>query len=210
MSHMHNTNKHTRCWMWIAVGLFLFLVCLTMWNYQRLQDINEQEQIVYELDKCIVQDVEQALTAKLLNMTEADEITKIYGKFIRLTDVHWSRPNYFGQLVVRLDFSATAHFQKAQVPVNLGITEPLPPMPKPNSEGNTSRQQQANPSDDLSQDIAITSLQMVPSEQSIQELISNGRELKIIDNRFWLVHKDRSRGVIIIEGWANHQDFTSK
>jgi len=80
-----------------------------------------QHQHMMEVDERIINEVENALILKLRSLPEDDDITQKYGKFIKLSNVHWDRPGYAFQLIIRLDWSATAHFEKAQVHITLGI-----------------------------------------------------------------------------------------
>ncbi len=60
-----------------------------------------QRQHIREIDQRIVIEVEHALTSKLRSLPEDDDITHRYGRFIKLANVNWDRPNYAWQLVVR-------------------------------------------------------------------------------------------------------------
>ena len=95
------------------------IVCAIGWAWYR--DDSQQRQRLREADEKIVTEVEDLLTSRLRSLGEQDAITQRYGKFIKLTNVHWDRPSYTWQLVVRLDWSATAHFEKAQASIYLGI-----------------------------------------------------------------------------------------
>ena len=75
----------------------------------------------YLNDQRIVSEVERTLTSTLRSLDQTHPISQRFGAFIKLTDVHWNRPGYAWQLVERLDLSATAHFEKAQASISLGI-----------------------------------------------------------------------------------------
>ena len=123
------------------------------------------------------------VTSKLRGLAEDDDITHRYGRFIKLTDVSWNRPSYMWQLVVRLDWSATAHFDKAQARITLGI--------------------------DQGETLAIQRLEMHPSEELLRrERPEIAGELVLIDGELWCVdEKHTSKGRCTIEGRARHPDF---
>lgn len=196
-------HQHARWTIWMGAGLALCVMCLSVWSIVQRQHVRERRQRIHELDERVAQDVEQALIAKLRGLTDADDITQRYGKFEKLTHVHWRRPNYFWQLVVRLDFSATAHFQKAQARVYLGIDKggATPPV------DNLGREHEADPSGAHSQVVTISRLEMSPSEQWRRENSASAGELKVINNELWRVDKYSGRGPCVIKGWANHPDF---
>ena len=139
-----------------------------------------QRQHIREIDQRIVIEVEHALTSKLRGLAEDDDITHRYGRFIKLADVSWDRPNYAWQLIVRLDWSATAHFEKAQAQIKLGIVR-----------GET---------------LAIQRLEMHPSEEWRREHPALAGELVLIDGELWCVNEQTKRKCTI-DGWARHPDF---
>ena len=142
-----------------------------------------QRQHIREIDQRIVIEVEHALTSKLRGLAEDDDITHRYGRFIKLADVSWDRPNYAWQLIVRLDWSATAHFEKAQAQIKLGIVR-----------GET---------------LAIQRLEMHPSEEWRREHPALAGELVLIDGELWLVN-EHSKSRCTVDGWARHPDFLYK
>jgi len=96
--------------------------------------------------------------------------------------VNWNRPSYAWQLVVRLDWSATAHFEKAQARITLGI--------------------------DQGETLAIQRLEMHASEELRREHPEIAGELVLIDGGLWCVgEKYNSKGRCTIDGWATHPDF---
>ena len=137
-------------------------------------------QHIRKVDERIVIEVEDALTSKLRSLPEDDEITQRYGKFIELTNVSWNRPSYAWQLIVRLDWSATAHFEKAQARITLGI--------------------------DRGETLAIERLEMCPSEEWRREHPELAGELVLIDGELWIVN-EQSKMRCTVDGWARHPDF---
>jgi len=97
--------------------LVLFLVSVGAWQANEFH----HRRWLHKLDMRIGQEIEQALDAKLRNLGPNDEITNRYGTFVRLTDVRIERPSYMWMLIVRLELTAIAHFEKGQINVALGI-----------------------------------------------------------------------------------------
>lgn len=97
--------------------LVLFLMLVGAWQAYEFH----HRWWLHKLDMRIGQEIEQALDAKLRSLSPTDEITNRYGRFVRLTDVRIERPSYMWMLVVRLDLTVTAHFEKGQINVALGI-----------------------------------------------------------------------------------------
>jgi hypothetical protein len=97
--------------------LVLFLVSVGAWQAYEFH----HRWWLRKLDMRIGQEIEQVLDAKLRSLGPDDEITARYGKFVELTDLRIERPSYMGMLIVRLDLTAAAHFEKGQINVELGI-----------------------------------------------------------------------------------------
>ena len=132
-------------------------------------------QHIRRVDERIVIEVEDALISKLRSLSEDDEITQRYGKFIELTNVSWDRPRYAWQLIVRLDWSATAHFEKAQARITLGI--------------------------DRGETLAIERLEMRPSEEWRREHPELAGEFVLIDGELWVVNEQsKTKDVRLMDG----------
>lgn len=97
--------------------LVLFLVSVGAWQAYEFH----HRRWLHKLDMRIGQEIEQALDARLRSLGPSDEITNRLGPFARLTDVRIDRPDYMWMLIVRLDLTATAHFEKGQAQIMLGI-----------------------------------------------------------------------------------------
>jgi hypothetical protein len=171
---------------------------------------------IREVDERIAQEVEQFLIQKLRDLPDDSEITQRYGKFQRLSEVRYNRPNYFGMLIVRLDFTAVAHFEKAQARVGLGIisssTGP--------AESYADADADADETDPDADEIGVVPdewspseinlrLVMVPSAEQMREHPERVRELKVIDGEMWVV-TDRGRTLCTFDGWVGHPDFLNE
>jgi len=132
------------------------------------------------LDQKIGHDIEQALIARFRKLPVTDDIAQRYGEFRELKDVRTTRANYPGMLVERLDFAATARFEKAQVRVTLGIT--------------------------AGKSVTIERLDMAPSESLRRANPRIAGEFKVVDGELWNVFPG-GMGRCTINGWANHPDY---
>lgn len=97
--------------------LVLFLASIGAWQAYEFH----HRRWLHKLDTRIGQDVERALDARLRNLNVDNEIAIRYGDFVKLTDVRIERPGYAWMLIVRLDLTAIAHFEKGDIRVALGI-----------------------------------------------------------------------------------------
>ena len=149
---------------------------------------------IRNVDERIVQEVEQLLIQKLRDLPDDSAITQRYGKFQRLSEVRWNRPNYAWMLIVRLDFSAMAHFEKAQARLGLNISKATPETPDEPPE-----------IPDWSPSETSVKLKMTPSPEWMHENPKNVGEFKIIDGVMWMIKNGQLQ--CTIDGWAYHPDF---
>lgn len=154
----------------LVLGLIVVLTGARFLHRQHIRGVDER----------IVSEVEYALISRLRGLSEDDDITQRYGRFIRLDNVNWDRPRYAWQLIVRLDWSATAHFEKAQARITLGI--------------------------DRGETLAIERLEMHPSEEWRREHPELDGELVLIDGELWMMN-EQGKVRCSIDGWARHPDF---
>jgi hypothetical protein len=161
-------------WLIWTIPSFVLVLIVVLVGFRFLH-----RQHIRKVDERIGIEIEDALAQKLYSLPEDDDITQRYGKFIELTDVGWNRQGGV-TLIVRLDWSATAHFEKAQVRIQLGI--------------------------DKGETLAIQRLEMSPSERPRREHPALAGELVLIDGELWFVSTE-SNHKCTIDGWATHPDF---
>ena len=192
----------------MALGVLLVGYCLVS-KAQRQKHIRE-------VDGRITQEVEQLLIQRLRDLPDDSEITQRYGKFQRLTEVRYNRPNYFWMLIVRLDFMAVAHFEKAQARVGPRIissctpttpAETVPEEPDPDAE-DPDRDEIGVVPDEWSPSEINLRLMMVPSAEQMREHPERVWEFKVIDGVMWVVgDAGRGRTQCTIDGVVGHPDF---
>jgi len=140
-------------------------------------------QYITEVDKRIVVEVTNALAVELQRLPEDDDIVQNYGKFIELTDARWNRRSDWEQVMKWIEWSATAHFEKAKARIELTIYK--------------------------GKALTIRKLEMKPSGKWRRDHPELAGELVLIDGELWHVNDQeiKVKGRCRIHGSATHPDL---
>lgn len=163
----------------LAAALLVFTVSRTIRCNAATDDLRAT-------DRRIKVEVVKLLGSHLASLPEEHAIVGTFGRFQKLSDVRMTRPSYPWMLVVRLDLTATAHFENARVPLSASI------------DGVRGGREPT-----------IVRLKSHPESAVVEGHPEWSGTFELVDGELWHVTSS-GRSRVTIDAWVNHPDFVAE